>query len=120
MLLNKDIMKYLMLFASTTTLFCCALPALFVFLGFGATVASLVTSVPFLVTLSEYKLITFLVSGGLIFSSWYLLNAKTSCPADERSLTCSNLKRKSFGITIVSSFLWIVSVLISYVAPIFL
>jgi hypothetical protein len=44
------------LFASSSTLICCALPALFVALGAGASFASLVSTVPFLITLSIYKL----------------------------------------------------------------
>jgi len=41
--------------ASFSTLTCCALPALFVSLGAGAALASLVSTLPFLVTLSEHK-----------------------------------------------------------------
>ena len=44
------------LFASSSTLVCCALPALFVVMGAGASFASLVTALPFLITVSQYKL----------------------------------------------------------------
>ena len=48
--------NFFSLFASTSTLICCALPAIFVAIGAGATFASLVSSFPFLITLSKYKL----------------------------------------------------------------
>lgn len=46
---------YLALFSSVGTLVCCALPALLVLSGFGATVASLLSAAPWLVTLSRHK-----------------------------------------------------------------
>ena len=45
----------LTLLASTSTLICCALPALFVTLGAGATFASMVNAFPHLVIISHYK-----------------------------------------------------------------
>ena len=44
------------LFASSSTLICCALPAVFVIMGAGASFASLVTALPFLITISHYKI----------------------------------------------------------------
>ena len=43
------------LFASSSTLVCCALPALLVAVGAGAALSSLVSAVPQLVWLSEHK-----------------------------------------------------------------
>ena len=45
----------LTLLASTSTLICCALPALFVTLGAGATFASIVSAFPQLIIISHYK-----------------------------------------------------------------
>ncbi len=55
--------------ASAGTLICCALPALFVFLGFGGAVAAVISSAPWLVVLSRYKLWVFLASGAMIVGS---------------------------------------------------
>ena len=41
--------NFLSLFASSSTLICCALPAMFVALGAGASFAALVTNFPFLI-----------------------------------------------------------------------
>jgi hypothetical protein len=49
-------MPWLTLFAATATLICCALPLVLVTLGFGASVAALTNSVPFLISLSEASL----------------------------------------------------------------
>ena len=46
----------LTLLASTSTLICCALPALFVAIGAGATFASMVNAFPQLVIISHYKI----------------------------------------------------------------
>src|SRR3954454_10392896 len=84
-------LNYFSLFTSLSTLLCCALPSLLVLLGLGATVASLLSSVPWLVTLSRHKNWVFGVSGVLILSNFayvYFVAPKLSengvtCPADE-------------------------------------
>ena len=48
--LNEKAANFFALFASSSTLVCCALPAIFVALGAGASFASLVSSFPFLIT----------------------------------------------------------------------
>lgn len=57
---------YLSLFTSLGTLLCCALPSLLVLLGLGATVASTLSALPWLVTLSQYKVWVFFIAAGLI------------------------------------------------------
>jgi hypothetical protein len=60
------VMNYLSLFTSVGTLLCCALPSLFVLFGMGATVASLLSAAPWLVSLSHHKPLVFSVSGVMI------------------------------------------------------
>jgi hypothetical protein len=57
---------FLSLFTSFGTLLCCALPSLLVLAGLGATVASVLSTAPWLVTLSHHKRPVFGVSGALI------------------------------------------------------
>ncbi len=74
---------WLTLFASTGTLICCALPIIFVSLGFGATVAALTSSFPFLITLSLHKVWIFAFSGAmLVLSGWLMYRPGRSCPTD--------------------------------------
>lgn len=60
--------------ASVGTLLCCALPSLLVVLGLGATMASLVSGLPWLVVLSRHKAWMFAVTGLLIGASWWYLH----------------------------------------------
>ena len=59
-------LQYLSLFTSAGTLLCCALPSLLVLFGLGATVASVLSAAPWLVTLSRHKGWTFAVAGAMI------------------------------------------------------
>jgi mercuric ion transport protein len=63
-------LSYLSLFTSLGTLLCCALPSLLVLLGFGATVASVLSQVPWLVAMSHHKHWVFIVAGALIAASF--------------------------------------------------
>src|SRR5262249_12047791 len=85
---TSRVWSYLSLFTSFGTLLCCALPSLLVLLGLGATVASFLSAVPWLVTLSRHKTWVFAVSGVLIGSNLAfvsvvaprLRNAGAVCP----------------------------------------
>ena len=72
------------LFATSSTLVCCALPALLVGLGAGAALSSLVSVFPQVVWLSEHKEALFAVSGAaLAISGWIQWRARTApCPVD--------------------------------------
>lgn len=59
-------LSFLSLFTSLGTLLCCALPSLFVLFGLGATVATVLSDVPWLVTLSQHKHWVFIVAALLI------------------------------------------------------
>jgi hypothetical protein len=59
-------LSFLSLFTSLGTLLCCALPSLLVLFGLGATVATVLSEVPWLVSLSHHKHWVFIVSGLLI------------------------------------------------------
>src|SRR5437899_8121592 len=63
---RNTLLSYLSLFTSFGTLLCCALPSLLVLLGLGATVASFLSAVPWLVVLSRHKAWVFSISGLLI------------------------------------------------------
>lgn len=72
------------LFASSSTLVCCALPALLVALGAGAALSSLVAVIPQLVWLSEHKEGLFLFAGLMLAGSGWLQwrNRSAPCPVD--------------------------------------
>ena len=64
--------------AVLATLICCALPIVFVALGAGSVVASLVSTAPWLVGLSRNKEWVFLVAGGLLAADYWILYLSTS------------------------------------------
>ncbi len=67
---RSAVLGYFSLFTSVGTLLCCALPSLLVLLGLGASVASMLSFLPWLATLSHYKQWTFSASGILIVLSF--------------------------------------------------
>ncbi len=86
----------LALFASLTTLLCCALPALLIVLGAGAVMAGLAANVPGLIWLSAHKAWVFALAGlllaGAAFAKWRARNAP--CPVDPAAArACMRLRR---------------------------
>lgn len=67
---SSALLSYFSLFSSVGTLLCCALPSLLVLVGLGASVASMLSAAPWLVTLSRHKPWTFGISGILIAASF--------------------------------------------------
>ena len=96
------------LFASTGTLLCCALPILLVSLGMGAVVASLATNVPFLITLSMHKGWVFAGSGLLLlFGGWALYRPGRVCPTDpELGKLCDNAHKWNIRLFWGSVTIW--------------
>jgi hypothetical protein len=86
------------LFATSSTLVCCAIPALLVALGAGATLSSLVSVFPQVVWLSEHKEALFAASGlALMLSGAMLWRGRTApCPADPK-LRNACLRTRSFS-----------------------
>lgn len=62
-------MGVLTLFGSTSTLFCCALPALLAAVAGGSAAVALFSAFPSLIPLSRYKAWLFLAAGVLILTS---------------------------------------------------
>ena len=104
---KQSVLSTLSLFTSFSTLICCALPALFVMLGMGATLAGLVSVAPWLIILSDNKVTVFIIAGTLLalstFMQWRSRNAP--CPADPmQAQACKRLRVISsiiIGISIV-------------------
>lgn len=110
------------LFASTSTLICCALPALLVSLGAGAALASLVAVFPQIVWISEHKEVIFLISSGLMVAGGVLQwrNRFAPCPT-EPSLrnACLKTRRTSLRIYLVSLVLLLVGGWFAFIQPLF-
>ena len=86
------------LLASSATLVCCVLPAVFVAIGAGAALAGLVTAIPQLIWLSEHKPLVFIGAGALLAISGIALwvSRRAPCPADPKlARSCQRLRRIS-------------------------
>jgi hypothetical protein len=114
---------WLVLFASSTTLICCALPILLVTLGLGAVSASLFANLPFLVTLAQYKGWMFTGSGAvLMLTGWLLFRSARTCPADpELAELCDKAHRWNVRFFWASTVIWAFGFAAAYLAlPIYL
>lgn len=92
----------LALFTSFGTLICCALPALLVSLGAGAAVAGLVSTVPQIVWIAQYKEWVFAGAGAMLAAAVLMQWRARSlpCPADPaQAAACLRLRRISAAIT---------------------
>ncbi len=114
---------WIVLFTSSTTLVCCALPILLVTLGLGAVSASLFANLPLLVTLAQYKAWMFTGSVAvLLVTAWLLFRPGRACPTDpELAEQCDNAHRWNIRFLGASVVIWVVGFAAAYLAlPIYL
>jgi hypothetical protein len=108
------------LFATSSTLVCCAIPALLVALGAGAALSSLVSVFPQVVWLSEHKATVFLGAGGLMLASGWLQwrNRSAPCPTDPRLRdACLRTRKTSAWVYGLSVLLYGVGGWFAFVLP---
>lgn len=118
--LKHAIAPTLSLFTSAGTLICCALPALFVTLGMGATLAGFVSDVPQIIWLSEYKEYVFGFAALMLTIAGIMQYRARNlpCPADpEQARACTRLRKISFGIYIFSLLIFLTGAFFAFVAP---
>lgn len=92
---KSTILPFLSLFTSLGTLLCCALPALLVTLGMGATLAGVVTVAPWITWISDYKSTVFIVAGIMLgLSATVQWRARfLPCPVDPlKARACTRLR----------------------------
>jgi mercuric ion transport protein len=117
---RSAVLNYFSLFTSLSTLLCCALPSLLVLFGLGASVASMLSFVPWLVTLSRHKQWTFAVSGILIalsFVNMYYIAPRIrakQCSAGDPS-ACEEASKLSIVLLWVSAGIYAVGIFVAYV-----
>lgn len=116
---RNTVLPTISLFTSLGTLVCCALPALFVTIGAGATLASLVSAIPWLVALSKYKVWTFGISGLMIIMAGIMQwrNRNAPCPIDpEQAKACMRLRKINLWIYGISATIWCVGFFFAFLA----
>ena len=116
--LGSSGLSWLALFAASGTLVCCAFPIVLVSLGLGASVAALMSTVPFLVTLGEYKAWAFGVSGALMLLAAYMVwSSSRQCPTDATlAKRCRRANTVSRRLLEVSAGVWGIGFFAAYLA----
>lgn len=112
--------NWLVLFTSSATLICCAIPALLVSLGLGAVLIGLVSNIPQLIWISEHKPLVFAIAGVLLVLAGLMQwqSSKLSCPADRAlAKTCISARKWSNMIYGVSVLIFAVGSWFAFVAP---
>jgi len=110
--------SWLTLFASSTTLICCALPILLVTVGLGAVSAAMFANVPFLGTLVENKLWLFIGSGLILsFSAWSVYRPGRTCPTDpELAAQCTKADTWNKRVLMFSASMWAIGFIAAYLS----
>jgi hypothetical protein len=110
----------LSLFASSSTLICCALPALLVALGAGAALSGLVGAFPQIVWLSEHKVGLFTFAGLMLAASGVLqwFNRDAPCPIDPALRdACLRTRKMSLRVYWVSVGIYLIGGFFAFVLP---
>ena len=108
------------LLASSTTLICCALPALLVTLGAGATLASLTNIFPQLIVISHYKVSISIGTLLILFIAGIFIKKAESlpCPVDPmlRDI-CLKTRKRSKVMFYTSVIIFLLASFFTYLLP---
>ena len=111
------------LLTSSSTLICCALPATLVGLGSAATLASLVSTFPQLIWLSEHKAWLFGIAGLMLgLAGWLQWRARQApCPIDPHLVKiCTSVRTQAQFIYVTSLVIYAIGGFFAFVAPLWL
>ena len=114
----KTISVFLSLFTSSATLICCALPALFVLFGAGASFAALISHFPQLIWISKQKNILFILAGLALAVSKTIeiKNNKNSC-TETNKLVCQSTREWSSITWSISAIIYVTAICFTYILP---
>ncbi len=116
------ISHFFALFGSFSTLFCCALPALFVALWAGATLAGIVTTIPQLVWISDHKTALFIFAAVMLTLSGIsqYMNRNAPCPSDpQMAKSCTQTRKISRGVFLFSLTMYAIGFYFAFIAKYF-
>lgn len=115
------LMQMLSLLLTSGTLVCCVLPATLVLVGAGSVMATLVSTMPSLVVLSEHKPAVFGLAGlGLSIAAVALWRQERfgSCPSDPaRRRACLRLRRQAQLLFTLSLLGYLLAAVVTFLLP---
>ena len=111
--------SWLLLFSTSGTLVCCALPILLVTLGFGSAVASLAGAAPWLVALSQHKALVFAGSAALLAVAAYIqFRPGRACPTDPiLAEACAKADKWNRRFIVLSVVMWLSGFFAAFLLP---
>ena len=114
--------SWLLLFTTSGTLICCAIPITLVTLGLGASVATLASSAPWLITLSHYKGWMFASSAVLIgIAYWAVHRPGRTCPSDPvLAAACNRADVWNRRFIMASGVMWLIGFIAAFGLPLLL
>jgi hypothetical protein len=110
----------LTLFASSSTLLCCAIPALLVALGAGATLSTFISIFPKIVWVSEHKVEVFIFAGLMLTISGYVQwrGRSAPCPIDPALLdACMRTRKASLIVYSISLLVYLTGGWFAFIQP---
>jgi hypothetical protein len=113
-------LAFISLFTSTGTLICCALPAMLVAVGAGAALSTLISVVPGLVWVSQYKEVVFGVAGAMLaVSGWLQWQSRFApCPVDPTQRdACLRARKTSARVYLASVTIYVVGGFFAFLLP---
>lgn len=116
---GQKLISTVSLFTSLSTLFCCALPALLVTLGMGATMVSLTSAFPGLIWLGDHKIQLFIFSFVMLSVSSILFFSQRNapCPIDPKLRdACIRGRKWSKYVLILSWLFLMIGFFFAYIA----
>jgi hypothetical protein len=117
--LRTIVIESVALVGSLGTLLCCAMPALLVSIGAGAAVASLITTIPQLIWLSEHKIPLFILAAAMLMIAGVTmyLNRRMPCPIDPaQAKSCRRMRRFAASVFFTSLGLYVVGFYFAFIA----
>jgi hypothetical protein len=108
------------LFASSSTLICCAIPALLVALGAGATLSTFISIFPKIVWISEHKVEVFIFAGVMLSISGYMQwrGRFAPCPTDPTLRdACMRTRKASLIVYSLSLLLYLTGGWFAFAQP---
>ena len=120
---QSPMVNFFALLSSSSTLLCCALPAILVSMGAGAVFANIISVFPALTVISRFKVeitlmtLIILVAVGVLHSK----TAKMPCPADPSlGRACLESRKRSRIVYYLSCIIFAMASIFTFIVPEFL
>lgn len=112
---NTFISGYFSLFASLSTLMCCAVPSFLVMLGLGAMFASFVSAFPAIKWFGENATPLFTIAGILLIINGFVIYKNRNKPCNiTQAKTCAHVRKIGNYVFLVSIVIYILAVIAKF------